>query len=64
MLEFVCKGMHVLENMSQKLIVKLLMVKQPSIVIDLLINKIYWHFHHKLSSSNELHCYDEVLRTI
>ena len=29
-------------NMSQKSIVKLLTVEQPSIVIDLLINKIYF----------------------
>ena len=49
----------------KKSIVKLLTVEQPSIVIDLLINKIYiWHLHHKLSSSNEFRCYDEVLRTI
>ena len=31
-----------LENMSQKSIVKLLTVEQPSIVINLLINKIYF----------------------
>ena len=48
----------------KKPIVKLLTVEQPSIVIDLLINKIYLASHHKLSSSNELRCYDEVLRTI
>ena len=54
-----------LENMSQKPIVNLLTVEQPCIVIDLLINKIYfWYFHHKFSSSNELHCCDEVLKTI
>ena len=36
------KEYPILENMSQKSIVSLLTVEQPYIVIDLLINKIYF----------------------
>ena len=54
-----------LENISQRPIVNLLMVEQPCIIINLLINKIYFrYFHHKFLSSNELRYCDEVFRTI